>query len=279
MISGTTCPVCNQPCTDSYRLSVHIKGAHGNWHDYEEKIRNEMKESFDKYMVVSEPDVTVADEVVIASANEDTGSKELSIDSYLRPHRPICREERQYAHLLAQALANGDQKIKRKFSKYIKESIKSVFFEATFMRDFWANDPIGFNQQLLEYLAEKGRVPNSDMDTWIGGDHGRHPNHWKVKCMWARVMINAKPDIAIFTQQGVLHFIECKYLSPEDTYTVENNEKITQTTAQKEILYFLKKLCNITVGKVIKVEFTSEIHKKTSFAQVEICFADIVPQN
>jgi hypothetical protein len=286
-----TCPIpkCGKPCTDNYRLSVHIKGAHKDWEKHIPQICEIMdKEDFENFMVANEPDNTVADATIISCADGTGHAKEvggITLSKYLDSDSPLCREERQFAHLLALTLStpNRHAHTKQQIEEKLGAQISTVFFEVTIMRDFWAAQKSEYNINLFKYLQQQTFI-TGEITEWVGDDRTRHPNYWKTPCKWARVLTNAKPDIGIVTTDDMLHFIECKYESGLDCYTVEDKGKtkrIKQTYAQRKILEFLHKHYGIKPGKVIGVQFISDSHKKNAFdaedAPMEVKVRDLMP--
>ena len=165
--------------------------------------------------------------------------------------------------------------------------VDHVFYEAAFMRDLFNDDketheknktPSEFNDTLLKYICEEKKVrtlfniipgiptqlpkdiPAEALKYHLGAGVGQETlsdsKYLGLKFV-ARVMMNAKPDIAVIYHRGkpsekYLHFIECKYLSSEDIYKQDGMEQtINQTTAQRWIAHFLcdKILEGVSVGE------------------------------
>ena len=270
------CPICGKPCYDEYRMSVHIKGAHNNksLKDIEELIKNSKNDRIDtekllKYIKNNEPELSKNDEGII---NDECIVENVTKDlkDYLAGEY-ICREERQYAYYLAKKLKENNNVIKNRIDLHDEEIIE-VFYEATVMRDYWFCDKENFNERLRKYLK--------DHENEIGEKVKNHPNYWKQSHPLARWMMNAKPDIALLTEnKGVytLHFIECKYLSKVDRYKCDDYSAL-QTDVQEKILVFL---CNyyeiqyenekVEAGEVKLVTFV----KDKSEQKYTVCFRDL----
>lgn len=79
-----------------------------------------------------------------------------SIDDFLGKEGGLCREERQYALFLYNSLCVGDEGIDKEIIEKIFKNqdieIKKVFYEATFMRDYFCADR---KRRLLGWDKEK----------------------------------------------------------------------------------------------------------------------------
>ena len=187
----------------------------------------------------------------------------LSIDNYVKDNLSICREERQYALYLSNVLryygknpsgkpANrigNDAEVKKIFIACgFKENeldnvvIENVFYEATFMRDFFERNrrihlskpskkedvclqktfkrssyvikdkEKSFNRKLLCFCWEKigqSKKGNKEIDFNNLGDieeynYGRNEIPVKFKAIknLARAMMNSKPDLAVIYHYG-----------------------------------------------------------------------------
>ena len=187
----------------------------------------------------------------------------LSIDNYVKDNLSICREERQYALYLSNVLryygknpsgkpANrigNDAEVKKIFIACgFKENeldnvvIENVFYEATFMRDFFERNrrihlskpskkedvclqktfkrssyeikdkEKSFNRKLLCFCWEKigqSKKGNEEIDFNNLGDieeynYGRNEIPVKFKAIknLARAMMNSKPDLAVIYHYG-----------------------------------------------------------------------------
>ncbi len=186
---------------------------------------------------------------------------EFDLEKFLDSDNPVCREERQYAlflyNCIDKAKACGEIK-NNELLKLFDDAgknirIKGVYYEVTFMRDFfWADREAKdntFNEKLYEFLYGKScskKISNSNKS--------RHVNKWilsegETQPYLMRFMMNAKPDIAVWysaekdnVEQDYLSFFECKYESYEDKYNYcegDDSKTVYQTTIQMLILMFL----------------------------------------
>ena len=192
----------------------------------------------------------------------------------------VCREERQYAVFLYNILCYYRRPERRcqQAQKIFKVCgiedaiIKQVFYEATFMRDFFernrrlvlgkgeeekmsdillqkrftrknksmdVND--AFNYKLMEYV-HKGKVEEwTDRDLRCNlGLHVPDAELSKDEKSTSRRMMEAKPDIAVLYEKNnkeYLLFLECKFESYESSYS----EKEKQSRIQWKIADFLCK--------------------------------------
>jgi hypothetical protein len=168
-----------------------------------------------------------------------------------------------------------------------KHNVLEVYYEATFMRDFWFQNKEKFNRALWEYLADREfEFANKTYE-----DTEKHPNHWgkSMKHPLASWMMNAKPDVAVLLKQKEsykLYFLECKYMSDIDVYTNPSTSIVkNQTVIQKDILDFL---CNkiklqyngkkIIKGDVKLVRFTLKESKpiKDKHNQISVAIEDLI---
>lgn len=212
---------------------------------------------------------------------------ECSIEHFIRDEYSICREERQYAVFLYNILRkyrNKDKRIDKEVVSIFNAcsiprgaEIQNVFYEATFMRDFFernrrlalSKNPENillnkkfspsnfiiedsnrsFNTKLIEYVIGQKQV--------LGISHERKEVNWghnaalidcsrlsdKEKKEIGRTiqhMMNAKPDIAVIyseNKQRKLLFLECKFESGERSY----ERDCTQSDIQWKIADFLCK--------------------------------------
>lgn len=207
-----------------------------------------------------------------------------SVEHFLQDEYSICREERQYAVFLYNILTkyrskdkrNGNQRIINIFdacSVPAEAEIENVFYEATFMRDFFErnrrmllgdkncenvkkrllqktfspsvskpmNQDFSFNSKLIQY------VKRTDSFMSYAGEEN-NLGHNEIACdelsdyerKTIRYMMNVKPDIAvIYNEKGKkkLLFLECKFESAERTY----KGGIMQRNIQWKIADFLCK--------------------------------------
>lgn len=271
------CPVCNELCTDLNRLRIHLFAIHFNEDSFEviqEKLKK-LDEPIREYLRCSFTDIdptesSLMDELLITDDQDCSISKneeeEFSINDFIKKDNPICREERQFSLFLYNKL-----KEKKKYildTLGIQGNIINVFYEATFMRDYWYENKIIFNEKLVEFIQENENYHNSCI---IGDDKKKHVNYWSRSHPLARWMMNAKPDIAIITEYNnnyKLFFIECKYCSDTSNYKSETLI-MNQVDVQEKILDFLcsklrlkYKVGNrknvIEKGGVILAQFVSE---------------------
>lgn len=201
------------------------------------------------------------------------------MEKFVEDDESICREERQYAVFLYNILSKykkpglrNTEDIKKVFECCkIPENaeIEKVFYEASFMRDFFKISEDGedcdFNDRLLKYAAE-------DVDVkYIGIKHNLGHKELKYKELkssdkglknknspdfrWLkfkiRCMMNAKPDIAvIYIENGIrmLLFIECKFESRTAIYKAIYKDKETSEKLeleQREVQWMIADfLCN-----------------------------------
>lgn len=236
---------CTVIATHPYQLSVHLRGAHpGQLPDILATYPPPLRQELEKYLQGSGPDISAEDERILAGTDiSQQGSWDLS--AWLAGGIPICREERQYAHMLAAKLAA------------CKPPVEQIYFEPSFMRDL-------FRQNREDFLRQLYQHPFCTTETT---DYHRHPNHNPDASVRARWMMNAKPDIGLLLNvdgEYTLHFIECKYLSPEDRYRDRNGTYTSQTELQGEILSFLCGPLGLSYqarpvkrGRVFLLEFTA----------------------
>ena len=218
--------------------------------------------------------------------NDIWNSYGCSIEHFLQDEYSICREERQYAVFLYNILRkyrskdkrNGNQRIINIFdacSVPAEAEIENVFYEATFMRDFFErnrrmllgdkncenvkkrllqktfspsvskpmNQDFSFNSKLIQYV--KG---TDSFISYVGEENNL--GHNEIACdelsddekRTIRHMMNAKPDIAvIYNENGKkkLLFLECKFESAECSY--ESGDM--QSDIQWKIADFLCRYC------------------------------------
>jgi len=250
------CPVdnCNKPCTGAHRMKTHMIGAHVKIkNDFdniiskvENKINEEPKDSAFWCNLLEKlkscgPEVTTDDEATISAKPECVGGFDL--ESYFDKENPICREERQYAHFLATKIEQKDEEIIECLRRKLTFSeIVAVYYECTFMRDYWhpKNNKNEYNEKLINFIKNYFGINDKIK---VGGKGDRHPNYWEKSHPYARWMTNAKPDIGLLVKNDkekyTLHFLECKYLSGEDKYKAEGVKGKSQTEVQEMILEFL----------------------------------------
>ena len=232
------CPFCHLLCTGLHRLRSHILGAHSGAvaklspdDICDDTLRDLLSERA--------PDDDNHDESLSAGRSSRAATKDLA--RYLcGPGLPTCREERQYAHILAQLLWHD-----RDYRQGLlpeADCICDIFYEVSIMRDYWHCQRERFNRALTQFVI---RELGGAID--VSSDHpGAHANFWSHGHPLARWMMNAKPDLAIVYQAKgkaearTLAFIECKYQSREATYFDKaSGYTKRQSAIQRCILDFL----------------------------------------
>lgn len=205
-----------------------------------------------------------------------------SIEGFLENEYSICREERQYAVLLYNVLRyygkterRGSDEIKRIFKACqipAEAEVVQVFYEATFMRDFFernrrivlgkyderkliqktfspseykVDDENSFNYKLIQYVHEHYNKEFNAAEPLVYLDEERNLGRNKIctklseyEKYMIRCMMEAKPDLAvIYMEKGetYLLFLECKFDSDESCY----EGKIGQRAIQWNIADFL----------------------------------------
>lgn len=193
---------------------------------------------------------------------------------YLWGDEPICREERQYALFMYNRLRdligkeievnrhsdskpdywlehgiNSDEEFLKICGLEGTVKIKEVFYEVTFMRDFFkyykamdAKNHIyakSFNRNLIDYVNRGGQEDFNDWQEYLTTNLGKAPIAKDELVLHKRVrnMMNSKPDIGILYEKNnvcYMKFIECKYLSSQGK---QNGEP--QHVIQNNILEFL----------------------------------------
>ena len=214
-----------------------------------------------------EPAFTSEDESTISLENDCETISVYDLSKYLAEN-PVCREERQFALFFANKLKENDPKIKNVLIEagILKNNdvIIEVFYEVTFLRDYWLLDKTGFNQKLMDYVLEdityidaifNEACGKQEVDT--GQEKNNHANYWSPTHYIAKWMMNAKPDIGLIIKNKNIYnlsFIECKYSSNAVKYRNENlPEGLKQTDLQNLILDFLcKKIEVIYEGKAVQ---------------------------
>lgn len=232
-----------------------------------------------KSNLIKERDITM-------SENVET-KYECSIEHFVNDEYSICREERQYAVLLYNILRKYHSAEERRLKNCVSEIFKAcrippdadimhVFYEATFMRDFFernrrlklSKNPSekllnttfspdnqgddrfnlkseeSFNVKLVEYVTKK-RISCTNNDVIeVNLGHNAIPDGYgelkKEEMADIQQMMNAKPDIAIIYKEKEtkkLLFLECKFESGESSY----KDGVKQSHIQWKIADFL---CN-----------------------------------
>lgn len=224
--------------------------------------------------------------------NKDTREYEISIENFICDEFSICREERQYALFLYNILRKySDYKKRREQPQNVKNiftachipenaSIDHVFYEVTFMRDFFdinrrmyfsdqceVTSDKSFNLKLIKYVYEQKHKENNNIVKYSGKEYNlghnaiefdnlfingknipdREKDWLKYRVKW---MMNAKPDIAVIYHTvednlKFLLFIECKFDSKESLYSYTDKKGNTERIGQREIQWNIAKfLCN-----------------------------------
>ncbi len=289
------CPIdgCGVPCTDDYRMSVHIKGAHlknGSelTEEFIKQIQKGLEKDFSKRLLerleTNEPEVTVADEVTVEDDKSAVPEENYDLKRYLNDAPYICREERQFAFYLAGKIKEGfyAQKIFGCDKKDIE--ILDVFYEVAIMRDFLHEYGKIFNNKYIPYLHKKLKQLNIATTEYTlpkeeDPERIKHANHWTAPHPLAQWMMNAKPDIAVLYKKKeklYLMFIECKYTSGQDTYK-KNGFTLKQVETQELILEFIcnylsMNYCGETIykDKVILIRFIVNGEEKDNDEEKQI---------
>ncbi len=201
---------------------------------------------------------------MVDNTDREIPINEISFRNYLIDEYSICREERQYALLLnnilkARAVNNnfGGVKVDKIIEicglKGIK--IENVFYEATFMRDYFKKDKnentdedMRFNKKLADFAKIKLGIDIAfdDIQNSVEGYIDRNLGG-KVQIknagicdaslifeifQYMKCMMNSKPDIVVVGSllsekneiaEKVVIFIECKFESAEDRYCTKKN--------------------------------------------------------
>ena len=230
------------------------------------------------------------------------------INQFLDPKKPLCREERHYAHLLASRLRYpvGDNALKKALG--IDGTVLEVMYEATLMRDFWAaRDTHGrdeFTKALRQYVKvfldrSKKLETYSERYDW---DKVSVPGRFPVaddSHPLVRWMMRAKPDIGILwlptnrPEEPTLTFLECKYRSPLSNYQ-ENSYSMRQDCVQECILEFLcdrlalkyfdptgDRTVPVVQGNVVPVQFVDGTDGRSTKSEcgvkgVTVCISDLL---
>ncbi|TVR56920.1 MAG: hypothetical protein EA426_12955 [Spirochaetaceae bacterium] len=224
------------------------------------------------------------------------------INRFLDPEEPVCREERHYAHLLASRLHEHDGNDALKLALGLNGTVVEVMYEATLMRDFWADRSKKgrdeFTRLLKDYVKaylnqHEAILTESDGFDWDAEPSvpGRFPTTGNAHPL-VRWMMRAKPDIGVLwvptehTHGPTLTFFECKYKSGLSTYR-EDGFSMRQDCVQSCILEFL---CNnlglryndgtrddlaVRAGAVVPVQFFVGEAEKKRKNEVAISIADL----
>lgn len=240
---------------------------------------------------------------------------ECSIENYICDNYSICREERQYAVFLYNILKYYGKPERRNNKDNVKkifeacglgdtETITQVFYEATFMRDFFErnrrlvlgkdhdnlmlqstfspssckiDDPDkskSFNHSLVKYVYDHYGEYASPNDDIPYPDKEHHLGHLKLppkgsekyeRFSTIKYMMNAKPDIAII-YENTKHELFLLFLECKFGSGVDLYDNgQTQLQIQWMIADFL---CNHYLkDKKIKVDTKMEDNKKSCLVQ------------
>lgn len=226
-----------------------------------------------------------------------------SIEHFIQDGYSICREERQYAVFLYNILRKYCNKDRRNGNDRVMDifhacnipseaEIENVFYEVTFMRDFFernrriilgdedcenlkkrllqktfspsicrpTNKDNSFNAKLVQY------VKGMDCPISYAGEEN-NLGHNEIACdelsddekRTIRYMMNAKPDIAVIYKENnrkKLLFLECKFESAECSY--EGGDM--QRDIQWKIAEFL---CNHYLKEEVGISDKMEKEKKS----------------
>ena len=252
---------------------------------------------------------------------------EIALENYINGEYSVCREERQYAlflynvlrryHDLKSRKGNDDvEKIISACGIPVKAEIEYVFYEATFMRDFFERnrriklspkcdrpqkpentalnktfkpstyemtDDESFNAKLIEYY-KKEINKKSDITfqgTYKGIEHNLGGK--SIECdTIIRSMMNSKPDIAVIYALGkekYLHFIECKFESGEGSDSEDNKQRYIQwKIAEFLCMYYLTDL-NVSGGMEDENSCLVQFVRKKPAADNEIYIAKLIELN
>lgn len=193
---------------------------------------------------------------------------------YLNSENPFCREERQWAAILYMMLLERNNIVMEKvFGNEQKEiEITSVYYEATFMRDYFfaANSRI-FNHELEKFFGLEDNVLGADNVGKLSLKKMKHVEEDNAtKMLLAKYMMNSKPDIAIgykFKGQSYLRLLECKNESEEGKYEdVSGSGVIPQTFIQELILRFL---CGKRAGSLFNSKHMEGTFKSRKYKDIK----------
>ncbi len=277
MVEKLLCPDCKQACTGIARLATHVRGAHlkqvsprdrRTWlesHGASRELRDRLRDLIAEIEPGSDDD----EELISAKAREGKQCG-FGLDEYLDRSALLCREERQFTHLLAAALKSGLPVLARQLE--LTGQILEVIYEPALMRDYWFFNRRELTRRFKIFLSNLPQLNGHEIPKpALSGTEekmGKHPNRWATPHALARWMMNCKPDLAVVerSKDGVtLHFVECKYWSREDVYSTKDSEfSLSQTEVQELVLRFLcDKLLTyggpfVTAGRVLKVQFKSK---------------------
>lgn len=226
-----------------------------------------------------------------------------SIEHFIQDEYSICREERQYAVLLYNILRKYYNKDKRNGNDRVTDifnacnipsesEIENVFYEVTFMRDFFErnrriilgnedcenlkkrllqktfcpsickpiNEDISFNAKLVRYVTGRNcSISYAGEENNLGHNEIACDELSDEEKRIIRHMMNAKPDIAVIYKENnrkKLLFLECKFESAECSY--EGGDM--QRDIQWKIAEFL---CNHYLKEEVCISDKMEKEKKS----------------
>ena len=166
----------------------------------------------------------------------------IQLNEFINGNDSICREERQYALYLYNILDKQGSIVIKNNEKKQDYKIEKVFFEVSFLRDYFErcndDDKKEFNTSLIHFSRNHVKVsPNNKIwDKFEGSDFLQgHVNGWHNKSdVWKTVgtklpqyLMNAQPDIGmLLSDNNGYHicFIECKYCSGFGKYPSKSSK-------------------------------------------------------
>ncbi len=220
-----------------------------------------------------------------------SNEKKYDIKSFIEDDHSICREERQYAVFLYAILRKYKKFTQREGKEYVEKifeacglkgdkiEIENVFYEATFMRDFFArireDGEDSFNSKLIGYLYKENpdtikswEIEERNLGRWLAGCRDKLKEKGpKIDPQKLQYMMNAKPDIAVIYHEGgkrKLLFLECKFESGESYYG-EGDDRISQTRVQGMVAEFLCE--HILDGVEVSEKMKKEDNDKGTYYQ------------
>ncbi len=256
--------------------------------------------------------------------DKNTRKEEISIENFICDEFSICREERQYALFLYNIICKySNFKKRREQSQNVKNiftachipdnaSIDHVFYEVTFMRDFfernrriYSSDQCeitpekSFNVKLIKYVYEQTHKEHKNIVEYSGKEYnlgqnaiefeklfinGKNIPDSEKDCLKYRVkwMMNAKPDIAVIyhiaeNNLKFLLFIECKFNSKESLYSYTDKKGYIERMGQRELQWNIAKfLCDCYLNSDNREKI---ITLAPSMNNHESCLASFVRKN
>ena len=221
---------------------------------------------------------------------------------------PVCREERQYALFLYNKLLSlvkkdsydkEDKGLLEKIGLNKNAKILKVYYEVTFMRDFFYKNKCekihNFNGLLFKFVElllnnkyindsireEIDKLIDSPLNDINYGSNSKKNKEFKqnfpIVSRFISAMMNNKADIGILYEdlenKRHLKLIECKYESGVDVYDFGNNFKMPQYVIQ---YYITKFICEKLFPKdEVKAEYPVLVSfkqkNKNSYNACECC--------